>query len=33
MPLYLSRFSYTTDAMKALVDQPQDRSVAARRLP
>ena len=32
MPLYLARFSYTTDAMKALVDQPQDRSVAARQL-
>jgi hypothetical protein len=30
MPLYLARFSYTTDAMKALVDQPQDRSAAAR---
>ena len=32
MPLYLARFSYTTDAMKALVDQPQDRSVAAREI-
>jgi uncharacterized protein with GYD domain len=32
MPLFLARFSYTTDAMKALVDQPQDRSVAARQL-
>ena len=32
MPLYLARFSYTTDAMKALVDQPQDRSAAAREL-
>jgi uncharacterized protein with GYD domain len=30
MPLYLGRFSYTTDAMKALLDQPQDRSAAAR---
>ena len=32
MPLYLGRFSYTTDAMKALLDQPEDRSVAAREL-
>jgi uncharacterized protein with GYD domain len=32
MPLYLSRFSYTTDAMKALIDQPQDRSAAAREM-
>ena len=32
MPLYLARFSYTTDAMKALVDRPQDRSVAAREV-
>ena len=30
MPLFLSRFSYTTDAVKALVNQPQDRSAAAR---
>src|SRR5215208_8030109 len=30
MPLYLGRFSYTTDAMRALLDQPQDRSAAAR---
>jgi uncharacterized protein with GYD domain len=30
MPLYLSRFSYTPAAIKALVDQPQDRSAAAR---
>ena len=29
MPLYLGRFSYTTDAMKALLAEPQDRSVAA----
>ena len=29
MPLYLARFSYTTDAMKALVDRPQDRIDAA----
>ena len=32
MPLYLSRFSYTTDATKALIDQPQDRSAAAREM-
>ena len=30
MPLYLGRFSYTTDAKKALLNQPQDRSAAAR---
>jgi uncharacterized protein with GYD domain len=30
MALYLSRFSYTTEAIKALLDQPQDRSAAAR---
>jgi uncharacterized protein with GYD domain len=32
MPLYLGRFSYTTDAMRALVNQPQDRSAAAREV-
>jgi uncharacterized protein with GYD domain len=32
MPLYLGRFSYTTDAMKALLDQPQDRSAAAQEV-
>jgi uncharacterized protein with GYD domain len=32
MPLYLGRFSYTTDAMKALLSEPQDRSVAAREV-
>ena len=32
MPLYLIRFSYTTDAMKALINQPQDRSAAAREV-
>ena len=32
MPLYLGRFSYTTDAMKALISQPQDRSAAAREV-
>ena len=29
MPLYLGRFSYTSDAIKALVDNPQDRARAA----
>ena len=32
MPLYLTRFSYSTDAVKALVNQPQDRSAAAREV-
>jgi len=32
LPIYLSRFSYTTDAKKALLSEPQDRSVAAREL-
>ena len=32
MPLYLGRFSYTPDALNALLDQPQDRSVAAREV-
>ncbi len=32
MPLYLGRFSYTTNAMKALLSQPQDRSAAAREV-
>ena len=32
MPLYLGRFSYTSDAIKALVSEPQDRSAAAREL-
>ncbi len=32
MPLYLSRFSYTTEAMKGLLNQPQDRSAAAREV-
>jgi uncharacterized protein with GYD domain len=32
MPLYLGRFNYKTDAMKALLEQPQDRSVAAREV-
>ncbi len=29
MPLYLGRFSYTPQALKALVSNPQDRSRAA----
>jgi uncharacterized protein with GYD domain len=29
MPLYLSRFSYTPNAIKALVTRPQDRGQAA----
>ena len=32
MPLYLGRFKYSTDAMRALVDEQQDRSVAAREV-
>ena len=30
MPLYLGRFRYTSDAVRALLNQPQDRSAAAR---
>jgi uncharacterized protein with GYD domain len=29
MPLYLGRFSYTADAIKALINNPEDRSKAA----
>jgi uncharacterized protein with GYD domain len=29
MPQYLGRFSYTTDAVRALVSNPQDRAAAA----
>jgi len=32
MPLYLGRFSYTADAMKALLNQPEDRSAAAQEV-
>ena len=32
MPLYLARFSYGTDAVKALLDAPQDRSAQAREM-
>jgi uncharacterized protein with GYD domain len=30
MPLYLGQFSYTSDAIKALVDNPEDRLQAAK---
>jgi uncharacterized protein with GYD domain len=30
MPLYLGQFSYTSDAKRALVENPQDREQAAR---
>jgi uncharacterized protein with GYD domain len=29
MPLYLGRFKYSAEAMKAMIDSPQDRSAAA----
>jgi uncharacterized protein with GYD domain len=29
VPLYLGRFSYTAEAVKALIDNPQDRAKAA----
>ena len=32
MALFLSRFSYTTEAKKALLNQPQERSGAAREM-
>ena len=32
MPLYLSRFSYATEAKRALLAAPQDRSGAAREV-
>ena len=32
MAVYLTRFCYTADAKKALLDQPQDRSGAAREV-
>jgi uncharacterized protein with GYD domain len=32
MPLYLGRFSYTTDAIKTMVSNPQDRGAAAREV-
>jgi uncharacterized protein with GYD domain len=30
MPQYLGRFSYTSDAVRAMVQNPQDREAAAR---
>ena len=30
MPLYLGRFKYSADAMKAMIGNPQDRGEAAR---
>jgi uncharacterized protein with GYD domain len=32
MPLYLGRFKYSGDAIKAMVNNPQDRSAAAREV-
>jgi uncharacterized protein with GYD domain len=32
MPVYLSRFSYSQNAKKAMLSQPEDRSTAAREL-
>lgn len=32
MPLYLGRFSYTADAIRALVANPQDRAASAAEL-
>jgi uncharacterized protein with GYD domain len=32
LPLYLGRFTYTTDAVRALINEPQDRSAAAREV-
>ncbi len=32
MALYLTRFSYTADSTKALLNQPQDRSGPAREM-
>jgi uncharacterized protein with GYD domain len=32
MPLYLGRFKYSSDAIKAMVSSPQDRSAAAREV-
>jgi uncharacterized protein with GYD domain len=29
MPLYLGRFKYSADAIKAMIDDPQDRGAAA----
>jgi uncharacterized protein with GYD domain len=32
MPLYLGRFCYSSDSIKAMVSSPQDRSAAAREV-
>jgi len=32
MPLFLGRFNYAPDAVRALLAQPQDRSAAAREV-
>ena len=32
MPQYLGRFSYSSDAVRALMENPQDRSEAAREV-
>jgi uncharacterized protein with GYD domain len=32
MPQYLGRFSYTSDAVRSLMNDPQDRSAAAREV-
>jgi uncharacterized protein with GYD domain len=32
MPQYLGRFSYSSDAVRALVQSPQDREAAAREV-
>ena len=32
MPIYLGRFKYSQDAIKAMVSNPQDRSAAAREV-
>ena len=29
MPLYLGRFKYSAEALRAMIDQPQDRGAAA----
>lgn len=32
MPFYMFKGSYTTDSIKAMVDSPQDREAAARKM-
>jgi uncharacterized protein with GYD domain len=32
MPQYLGRFSYSSDAVRAIVESPQDREAAAREV-